>query len=53
MKPAPFAYAKARSLDHAIELIADPHVEARLLAGGQSLIDCLIDPSSRPSGAPR
>jgi carbon-monoxide dehydrogenase medium subunit len=39
VKPAPFAYAKAKSLDHAIELMARP--EARLLAGGQSLIATL------------
>jgi carbon-monoxide dehydrogenase medium subunit len=41
VKPAPFAYAKARSLDHAIELLAHPDGEARLLAGGQSLIATL------------
>ena len=41
MKPAPFAYAKATSLDHAIELLARPDGEARLLAGGQSLIATL------------
>ena len=46
MKPAPFAYAKAKSLDHAIELLgrellARPSGEARLLAGGQSLIATL------------
>ncbi len=39
MKPAPFAYGKARSVAHAIELLADD--EARLLAGGQSLIATL------------
>ena len=39
MKPAPFAYAKARSVAHAIELLADD--DARLLAGGQSLIATL------------
>src|SRR6266508_4047574 len=39
VKPAPFAYAKARSVAHAIELLA--HDEARLLAGGQSLIATL------------
>ncbi len=39
MKPAPFTYAKARSVAHAIELLA--HDEARLLAGGQSLIATL------------
>ena len=38
MKPAPFRYAKARTLDHAIALMAD---DARLLAGGQSLIATL------------
>jgi len=41
VKPAPFAYAKAKSLDHAIELLARPDREARLLAGGQSLIATL------------
>ena len=40
MKPAPFAYAKARTLDHAIELLGG-HDEARVLAGGQSLIATL------------
>ena len=39
MKPAPFAYARAKSVAHAIELLAQP--EARLLAGGQSLIATL------------
>ncbi len=40
MKPAPFAYAKARSLDDALALLAE-HADARLLAGGQSLIATL------------
>ncbi len=39
MKPAAFAYARARSVDHAIELLATP--ESKLLAGGQSLIATL------------
>jgi len=39
VKPAPFAYAKARSLDHAIELLSEDG--ARVLAGGQSLIPVL------------
>jgi carbon-monoxide dehydrogenase medium subunit len=39
VKPAPFAYAKARSLDHAIELLGQDG--AKLLAGGQSLIATL------------
>ena len=41
MKPAPFAYAKAKSVEHAVELLARPDGEARLLAGGQSLIATL------------
>jgi aerobic carbon-monoxide dehydrogenase medium subunit len=39
VKPAAFAYAKARSLDHAIELLGQD--QARALAGGQSLIATL------------
>jgi len=39
LKPAAFAYAKARSLDHAIELLGQD--QARALAGGQSLIATL------------
>jgi len=39
LKPAPFAYAKARSVADAIELLASN--DARLLAGGQSLIATL------------
>lgn len=41
MKPAPFAYAKAKSLEHAIELLGDSDGEAKVLAGGQSLIATL------------
>jgi aerobic carbon-monoxide dehydrogenase medium subunit len=41
VKPAPFAYAKARSLDHAIELLGGHEGQARVLAGGQSLIATL------------
>jgi aerobic carbon-monoxide dehydrogenase medium subunit len=40
LKPAAFAYAKARSLDHAIELLGS-HDGAKLLAGGQTLIATL------------
>lgn len=40
MKPAPFAYARASSVDHAVALLAQ-HADARLLAGGQSLIATL------------
>src|SRR5260370_39887890 len=41
MKPAAFAYAKARSLDHAIALLGGASGEVRVLAGGQSLIATL------------
>jgi carbon-monoxide dehydrogenase medium subunit len=41
VKPSPFAYAKAKSVEHAVELLARPDGEARLLAGGQSLIATL------------
>jgi aerobic carbon-monoxide dehydrogenase medium subunit len=46
VKPAPFAYERARSLDHAIELLGVE--DARLLAGGQSLIATLNMRLSRP-----
>jgi carbon-monoxide dehydrogenase medium subunit len=46
VKPAPFAYERARSLDHAIELMGAD--DARILAGGQSLIATLNMRLSRP-----
>jgi carbon-monoxide dehydrogenase medium subunit len=48
VKPAPFAYKKARSLDEAIALLGE-HKDARLLAGGQSLIATLNMRLSQPS----
>ena len=52
MKPAPFRYLRAASLDDALQALAD-NPDARILAGGQSLIAmmnlrlikpaCLID----------
>ena len=47
MKPAPFSYKKARSLDEAVALLAEK--DARLLAGGQSLIATLNMRLSSPS----
>lgn len=41
MKPAPFAYAKAASVEDALALLAGRGDGARLLAGGQSLIATL------------
>ena len=49
MKPAPFAYARAKSLDHAIDLLGDAGGDARVLAGGQSLIATLNMRLSHPA----
>jgi carbon-monoxide dehydrogenase medium subunit len=47
VKPAPFSYKKARSLDEAVALLDEK--DARLLAGGQSLIATLNMRLSSPS----
>jgi aerobic carbon-monoxide dehydrogenase medium subunit len=47
LKPAPFAYARARSVAQAVELLAQD--DARLLAGGQSLIATLNMRLSHPA----
>jgi len=50
--PAPVAYARATSVDHALQLLADAGPEARFIAGGHSLPmmrlrlarpDCVVD----------
>jgi CO/xanthine dehydrogenase FAD-binding subunit len=38
MKPAPFRYVAARTVEHALQLKAEHGDEARFLAGGQSLV---------------
>jgi aerobic carbon-monoxide dehydrogenase medium subunit len=48
VKPAAFAYAKARSLDDAIRLLGEQS-DTKLLAGGQSLIATLNMRLSHPS----
>jgi carbon-monoxide dehydrogenase medium subunit len=48
VKPAPFAYKKVRALEEAVALLGE-HKEARLLAGGQSLIATLNMRLSAPS----
>ena len=48
VKPAPFAYKKPRALKEAIALLGE-HKDARLLAGGQSLIATLNMRLSAPS----
>jgi CO/xanthine dehydrogenase FAD-binding subunit len=49
MKPAPFKYVRASSLDQALSLKAEHGDEARFLAGGQSLIPSMNFRLSRPS----
>ena len=41
MKPPPFTYACPRSVDEALALLAQAGDEAKLLAGGQSLVPLL------------
>ena len=49
MKPAPFDYVLATSLDHALSLKAEHGDEARFLAGGQSLIPAMNFRLARPA----
>jgi carbon-monoxide dehydrogenase medium subunit len=49
MKPAPFEYARARSLQEALELLARHGTEAKALAGGQSLIPMMKLRLARPT----
>ncbi|MYB27858.1 MAG: xanthine dehydrogenase family protein subunit M [Acidimicrobiaceae bacterium] len=49
MKAAPFAYATAETLDEAVALLADAGEDAKLLAGGQSLLPLLAFRLARPS----
>jgi carbon-monoxide dehydrogenase medium subunit len=41
MKPAPFAYVRATSLAHALDVLAEHGDDALVLAGGQSLVPML------------
>jgi len=49
MKPAPFAYAAAQSVDEALALLSEGGEEARPLAGGQSLVPMLNFRLARPA----
>ena len=49
MKPPPFEYVAPRSLDEAVAALANGGPDARLLAGGQSLIPLLNFRLARPS----
>lgn len=41
MKPVPFAYVRAESVEHAVETLGAHGGEAKVLAGGQSLLPAL------------
>lgn len=49
MKPAHFDYLKVRSLDEALEALARDGGDARILAGGQSLVPTMNFRLARPS----
>src|SRR3990167_1204658 len=48
MKPAPFRYYRARSLQEALDLLSGPAANGKLLAGGQSLIPLMNLRLARP-----
>ncbi|MEK6443957.1 FAD binding domain-containing protein [Pseudonocardia sp. T1-2H] len=49
MKPAPFRYEKPRSLEQALTLLAAEGEEAKVLAGGQSLVPLMNFRLARPA----
>jgi len=49
VKPAPFAYVRARSLDEVFDLLDEHGDDARILAGGQSLMATLNMRLSAPT----
>ena len=49
MKPAPFHYIVPTSIDEALALLEEHAPDARLLAGGQSLVPMMNFRLSRPS----
>jgi len=48
MRPSPFKYLRAESVEHAIEGLAEHGEDARLLAGGQSLVPMMNLRLARP-----
>ena len=49
MFPAAFAYHRAQSIDEALALLAEHGADARVLAGGQSLIPAMRYRLARPA----
>jgi aerobic carbon-monoxide dehydrogenase medium subunit len=49
MKLAPFAFTRAESLDHALDVLGELGTDAKVLAGGQSLIPLMAFRLAAPS----
>jgi aerobic carbon-monoxide dehydrogenase medium subunit len=49
MKAAPFDYVCAQSVDHALTLLAQHGLDAKLIAGGQSLVPMMAMRLARPA----
>ncbi|HKW91676.1 MAG TPA: FAD binding domain-containing protein, partial [Methylomirabilota bacterium] len=49
MRPAPFEYFAPRTVDEALDLLARHGEEAKLLAGGQSLVPMMNMRLARPA----
>ena len=49
MKPAPFRYERPETLEEAVALLAEHGDEAKVLAGGQSLVPALNMRLLRPA----
>ena len=49
MKPAPFDYVRAESLDEALQVLAREGADARVIAGGQSLMPMLTMRLAKPT----
>jgi CO/xanthine dehydrogenase FAD-binding subunit len=49
VKPAPFAYVRAESVEHALDALREHGIDAKPLAGGQSLVPALNMRLARPS----
>lgn len=49
MKPAPFKYVRAETVDHALDTLAEYGSDARVIAGGQSLVPMMSLRLVRPA----
>lgn len=49
MKPAPFEYVRAETIDHVLDLLVEYGSEAKIIAGGQSLVPMMNLRLARPA----